>query len=711
MPRTVAVATPPVDTVAPGLELRLLGAPCLVVGERRIALSAKDAALLCLIALAGPIRPDRVATLLWPNAGAKQADTSLRQRLYRLRRDAGLRLLGGGIGLQLQETVHTDLAQGLAQIEHDEHAPLEELLGDLDFDELPELAEWLRQERRRWQEQCTGALAAAAARCEDEGAVARGLVYAQRLVERDPLAEHGQRRLMRLHYLRGDRAAAIATFERFEQRLKDELGTRPSAETIELLATIERGGAALPVRRATAPAGLLRPPRLIGRDRELQALAQAWASRRAFLRIGEAGIGKSRLLQEFCAGRTGVVGVQARPGDAGIAYAVLARLLRAVLAAHPLPLQPARTRELALVLPELGPAVTLAGAAQKLLLQRSVEATLVDALAHGLQALVVDDLHFADEASVEFLQSLLQAEALAALHWGFAQRPAEAGGAAERLRAALEEVARLETGVLQPLDLAQLADLVESIGLAELSAERLAPALLRHTGGNPLFALETLKDLVLSGDAAAIERGGRLPQPVTVGALVERRLGQLSSEALRLVRVAALARAGVQRRARRRRARGAPARHRRALARARVGAAAARRRLRPRPDLRGRARLGAAADRRLLHKRIALHLAARAVLPERTAPHWAGAGEWQRAGEAYAAAARRAQGASQRSHEVECWNQAAAAFDQAGAADAAFDARCESIHALIVVRGVTQANGRSRRCSRWRARPSSAPPR
>ena len=692
MPRTVAVATPPVDAVAPGLELRLLGAPCLVVGARRIALSAKDAALLCLIALAGPIRPDRVATLLWPNAGAKQADTSLRQRLYRLRRDAGLRLLGGGIGLQLQESVHTDLAQGLAQIEHDEHAPLEELLGDLDFDELPELAEWLRQERRRWQEQCTEALAAAAARCEDEGAVARGLVYAQRLVERDPLAEHGQRRLMRLHYLRGDRAAAIATFERFEQRLKDELGTRPSAETIELLATIERGGAALPVRRATAPAGLLRPPRLIGRDRDLQALAQAWAGGRAFLRIGEAGIGKSRLLQEFCAGRTGVVGVQARPGDAGIAYAVLARLLRAVLAAHPLPLQPARTRELALVLPELGPAVTLAGAAQKLLLQRSVEATLVDALAHGLQALVVDDLHFADEASIEFLQSLLQAEALAALHWGFAQRPAEGGGAAERLRAALEEVARLETGVLQPLGLAQLADLVESIGLAELNAERLAPALLRHTGGNPLFALETLKDLVLSGDAAAIERGGRLPQPVTVGALVERRLGQLSSEALRLVRVAALAgpefsaelAADV-------------------LEAHPLDIAEPWRELESAQLLRGgvfahdlifEAALASVPlpIARLLHKRIALHLAARAVLPERTAPHWAGAGEWQRAGEAYAAAARRAQGASQRSHEVDCWNQAAAAFDQAGAADAAFDARCESIHALIVVRGVTQAN-------------------
>jgi hypothetical protein len=300
--------------------------------------------------------------------------------------------------------------------------------------------------------------------------------------------------------------------------------------------------------------------------------------------------------------------------------------------------------------------VTLAGAAQKLLLQALVEATLVDALAHGLQALCVDDLHFADEASVEFLQSLLQAEALAALHWGFAQRPAEAGGAAERAACGAREVARLETGVLQPLDLAQLADLVESIGLAELNAERLAPALLRHTGGNPLFALETLKDLVLSA-----MRGGRarrpLPQPVTVGALVERRLGQLSSEALRLVRVAALAGRSsapsspptCSRRIRSTSPSPGASSSRRSVLRGGVFA----------HDLIFEAALASVPlpIARLLHKRIALHLAARAVLPERTAPHWAGAGEWQRAGEAYAAAARRAQGASQRSHEVDCWTR------------------------------------------------------
>ena len=693
MDRSTAARRLLADAAAPGLELRLLGAPCLVVDARRVPLSAKDAALLCLVALAGPIRAERVAALLWPAATAKQADASLRQRLYRLRRHAGEPVRAGGAGLTLRETARTDLAASLERIGRDAQAPIETLLGDLDLDALPELAGWLGEQRRQWHDRCAAALAAAAARCEGEGAVASGLAFAQRLVDLDPLAEHGQRRLMRLHYLRGDRAAAIAAFERYEARLKDELGTRPSAETIELLATIERGGAALPVRRSTAPAGLLRPPRLIGRERELHALEHAWANRRAFLLVGEAGIGKSRLLQVFCAGRAGVVAVQARPGDAGIAYALLARLLRAVRAACPFELGPERSAQLALVLPELGTPVARAGDAQRLLLQRAVDATLAEAIGHGLAALVVDDLHFADAASVEFLQSLAQSDALAALQWGFAQRPTESGAPCADLRAALEEEARLETCSLQPLDLAGLAALVESVGLAELSGKALAPALLRHTGGNPMFALETLKDLVLSGRAATVTRdGGRLPQPVSVGALVERRLGRLSGEALRLVRVAALA--GPEFDA--------------GLAVAVLDAhpldiAEPWRELEQAQVLRD----GAFAHdlilettrasvplpiARLLHGRIAAHLAAQAALPDRIAPHWAGAAEWQRAGDAYVAAARRAQAASQRSHEVECWRLAADAFDRAGAADAAFDARCASVDALIVVRGVTQAN-------------------
>ena len=680
---------------SPGWRLCLLGQPRLEsqTGERSIELRPKDAALLALVALAGPIKPDRLASLLWPNATARQAETSLRQRLFRLRRKSASALVVSGALMQLAPELSVDLAATLSAIGDDAQAGRSELLGDLAFDDLPELSEWLREERQKWRTQRDGVLVAAAALCEKNGALARALDYAQRLVDAEPLAEHAQRRLMRLHYLRGDRAAAIAVFERFERRLKDELGTRPSAETIELMATIEQGAASLPARRSVAPASLLRPPRLIGRDRELAALEHAWSAQRAFLLIGEAGIGKSRLMQEFVGARDGVVSVQARPGDAGIAYALLARLLRVVRAVQGRALKPARARELALVLPELGPAVTLAGEAQRLLLHRAVESTLSDAAAQGLVALIVDDLHLADDASLEFLQSLVQSDSLARLQWGFAQRLAESTAAATRLRQALEEAARVEAVHLQALDLAQMAALIESINLPDLDPACLAPGLLKHTGGNPLFALETLKDLLLSGQAAMVKPGGKLPQPVTVGALVERRLAQLSASALRLARVAALAGPDF----------GAelaaavlelhpidiaePWRELESAQVIRDGVFA--------HDLIFEATRASVPEpiARLLHRRIALHLQERHAQPESVAPHWAGAAQWQEAGQAYAAAARRARSASQRTHEVECWRLAADAFEKAGVPAQAFEARCESIQALIVVHGVTHANG------------------
>ena len=685
-----AQTSDPEATDTDGWRLRLLGRPGLERTQppASLPLSPKDAALLALVALDGPVAADHATALLWPDAEHRKADTNLRQRLFRLRRELGVRLVASGAWLQLAPGVQTDLAPTLALIASDETAGGEELLGGLDFSGQAELAAWVAAARQRWREQRDAALAAAAAACEASGAIVRGLAYAQRLVDSDPFSEYAQRRLMRLHYLRRDCSAAIASFERFEARLKDELGTRPSAETVELLATIERNAAALPARRAVVPASLLRPPRLVGRTAETATLARAWSGRRAFALLGEAGIGKTRLLQDFAAGLQGVVGVQARPGDAGIAYAVLARLLRAVLARHDVTLGETRRQDLALLLPELGPAAALSGEAQRLLLYRAVEATLADALALGWRAAIVDDLHFADDASVEFMQSLTQSEALSALDWGYAQRPADGGAAAAALRSTLEETQRLETVRLGPLDEALLAELVESLALPAIDARRLAPALLRHTGGNPMFALETLKDMLLGGVTAA---GDRLPQPSTVGALVERRLAQLSPAALKLARVAALAGASF----------GAelaaavldahpldiaePWRELEAAQVIRDGAFA--------HDLICEATRASvpAPIARLLHRRIATTLLARQAQAAHIAPHWAGAHEWPLAAEAYVQAARQAQAASQRSLEVEHWQQARLCFDRAGDAERSFDARCDSLQALIVVQGVALA--------------------
>jgi tetratricopeptide (TPR) repeat protein len=301
---------------------------------------------------------------------------------------------------------------------------------------------------------------------------------------------------------------------------------------------------------------------------------------------------------------------------------------------------------------------------------------------------VVDDLHFADDASVEFLQSLTQSDTLSMLNWGFAQRPAESSGALAALRGALEETQRLERVTLGPLDAAQLVELIESLALPDVEAQRLAPALLKHSGGNPMFALETLKDMVLTGLPDA---SGRLPQPATVAALVERRLAQLSAPALKLARTAALADASF----------GAdlaatvldlhpldiaePWRELEAAQVIRDGAFA--------HDLIFEATRASvpAPIARLLHRRIAAYLQEHQAPPDRLAPHWAGALEWLRAGDAYSLAARQAQNASQRGHEVGHWQQAQRCYEQAGNAERSFDVRCESIQALIVVQGVVHA--------------------
>src|SRR5262249_37678804 len=182
-----------------------------------------------------------------------------------------------------------------------------------------------------------GAEAAEAATLESAGELAAALRVADNIVRRMPLEEFGHRRLIRLHYLRGDRAAALAAYEQCVERLRRELDIAPSEETRLLAASLEAGTAPVPrPARAVVPVTLSRPPRLIGPEHEFEALDRAWRERRAFVVVGDPGLGKSRLLAEFAADRSGVLVAAARPGDSGIPYASLARILRLVIERIPM---------------------------------------------------------------------------------------------------------------------------------------------------------------------------------------------------------------------------------------------------------------------------------------------------------------------------------------------------------------------------------------
>ena len=148
--------------------------------------------------------------------------------------------------------------------------------------------------------------------------------------------------------------------------------------------------------------------------------------------------------------------------------------------------------------------------------QRAIEALLHGARRAGLAALVIDDLHFADMASAEMLHSLVLAEGLR-LCWRFAQRSAEGRARGRGAAHRLQESQRVEVRSVGPLDEAQLAEPIGSLGVEGIEAAQLAPLLARHTGGN-----ETIKHLIV-GETPATDAAA-LPRPASVGQLIEQRL-------------------------------------------------------------------------------------------------------------------------------------------------------------------------------------------
>ena len=514
--------------------IRLLGPPQIAGSSGQHPLERKVAGLLAYLALHGESARNTLAALLWPDAEPDGARNNLRQALFKLRRVARQDLISGSTHLGLAPDVGVDALRRLP--------PDGLLLEGCDYADCPDFAQWLDAERSRLDRMRLGAATAEAEALESEGRLDEALVRAEDIVRRMPLEELGHRRVMRLHYLRGDRAAALAAYERCALRLRSELDVEPTEETRSLAASLEARPVPLPRGApAVVPVTLSRPPHLVGREDELEAADRAWHDERAFVVVGEPGLGKSRLLGEFGADHPGILAAAARPGDAAIPYASLARLLRAAIERMPTLAEGSWRDELSRLLPELGSAHGRSRDGQRIVLQRALRALLEVAMANGVTAIVVDDLHFADEASVEMLHSLAGADELPGLRWAFAQRPAEGGSGARALREALGEAGALVEIPLAPLDATQMAKLVDSLAIPGLQGTLVAEQLVRFTGGNPLFALETLKHALASGATPSELREGRLPRPVNVGALIERRLKQLSPGALAIARVAALA--------------------------------------------------------------------------------------------------------------------------------------------------------------------------
>jgi class 3 adenylate cyclase/tetratricopeptide (TPR) repeat protein len=312
---------------------------------------------------------------------------------------------------------------------------------------------------------------------------------------------------------------------------------------------------------------------LVGRERELELLRAALARAREeqapqlVTLVGVPGIGKSRLvfelLQQMEAEPQLTVWRQGRclPYGEGVALWALGEMVKAQAGILDTDPGDAATDKLdravtglipdhgeaAWVTNHLRPLVGLGGTVE-LGGDRRVEAfaawrRFLEALAErNLTVLVVEDLHWADDTLLDFLDHLVDwatdvpllvvASARPEL---LARRPGWGGG---KPNAA--------TVSLAPLSEEDTARLVAALlGQALLPAE-LQSALLARAGGNPLYAEEYVRMLVdrgflrRAGGIWRLERADQLPLPETVQGIIAARLDVLSPEEKSLLQDAAV---------------------------------------------------------------------------------------------------------------------------------------------------------------------------
>jgi DNA-binding SARP family transcriptional activator len=530
-----------------------LGVPALQIYRRQLRpVERKTAGVLAYLALEGPTSRSKLAGLLWPESSEATARNNLAQALRRLKQAAGAELVRGADVLELQG-LEVDVAA--LEVAHfaGRHAEVlgytGRLLEGADYDDCPDFDDWLLIKRERLDDMRRDSLVVLADELEQAGQYREALSYAERLLESDALSETAHRRLMRLWYLLGDRSAAIAAFERCRAVLQREMGVAPLPETQELLRQITRGEFVAshgPAPRSEIPLSVLRPPRLLGREAEWAQMEEAWAQGQVILLSGPPGVGKSRLMQDFLSSQGQALVFEGRPGDVGIPYATLSRICRQILGQFPGLALPEWARlELARVLPELGPPQPpIQTQAEKLRFFQAQAELVRQAVGEGMEQICLDDLQFADMASLEVLHFVFSPywRSPGPLRMALAFRTGELSAELEALLVQDVQGGWAVRVEVQPLDVAAVQGLLESLELPGLQGDpqEWAQALSRHTGGNPFFVLETLRSLWESGGLGQ-RKPGRLPLSSKIATLIQSRLQRLSPGAQRLVRTAAVA--------------------------------------------------------------------------------------------------------------------------------------------------------------------------
>lgn len=537
------------------IAVSLLGPPRVERDGRRVAFETRKAlALLALLALAErPRTRDGLADMLWPDQDPERARGALRRTLSDLRSGIGPDLLEANhdqVRLVTGPQLSVDVVRFRELAARGRLGEAVDLFGG-DFVEglavrgAPRFEEWVEAQSDALRRELVAALAVLTEERAATGDLLAAMRLARRWVEADALHEPAHRALIRLFAATGDRAAALEQYRLCVAILSEELGVEPLPETTDLVEAVRRGEVE-PVRPAPAthrPGAVLLTP-FVGRAEQLAAARAVYegveAGGRVLLVEGEAGIGKTRFVEELLVGvrRRGgqVLTGRAYEDEAGLAYAPVVGALaeaarRAASWRHRVD-APALA-EAARLVAELDPAATRvawpgSGPGAEARFVGGVWATLIAATTGDAPgALFVDDVQCADDASLALLgYGLRRLADHPVLLVVTSRSPFD-----HPFRRAVATTARTGRGAvvtLGRLDEQEVAALVRATGVTP-DDPAVVRGLWERTEGVPLLLVEYLRSGV---DAAELPEGIR--------DILRARLGPLSPVARQVASAAAV---------------------------------------------------------------------------------------------------------------------------------------------------------------------------
>jgi DNA-binding SARP family transcriptional activator/tetratricopeptide (TPR) repeat protein len=417
-----------------GLRVDVLGNPVVTVEGAPLAVDTRKAvALLAVLALSASagqlsVARARLAALLWPEVDETRARATLRRTLSVLIAAAGPAVVAdrASVSLRLDLVTSDVVSFRLLGVSEDRENLARavglvrgELLAGFVLRDSPTFDEWVSRESDTLRRELGTTLERLVLARLRHGELHAGVADAARWLELDPLHEAAHRSLMRLLAWTGRRQDALEQYQRCVRVLGQELGVAPVHTTTEMYEAIRSGTLPPPRRAPTRPpprhsappstSNAVEPLPLVGRDTALHTLQSVVGQGdKLVLVTGEAGAGRSRLVEEFAATAGPVVLVRAHGGEAGLSFAPVADLLRAAISLGA-PLSDDLAGAVSRLVPEILPAgraiePPLSSPGARDLFYDAVVRVLA---ASGAAAVVLEDVHALGSSSAEVLAYLV----------------------------------------------------------------------------------------------------------------------------------------------------------------------------------------------------------------------------------------------------------------------------------------------------------------